>query len=95
MNLDAIIISDSGHDSVSGTNPLKFHIDGRVGTIQVIHHYLKLNGRIVPPIDGDNFMSWESAPKFNGIYLLDRLLKGNFNVELIDRYYEQKTNLFV
>ncbi len=92
MNLDAIIISDAGIDSLSGTNPLKFTIDNCVGDIQIIQNFLQHNGRIVPPVKGDDVMSWSSAPKLNGIYLLNYLLRKKFNVALIDRYHEQKTH---
>jgi len=92
MSLDAVIISDSGIDSLSGTNPLKLNIDNSVGNIQVIANFLRHNGQILSPIKGDGVMNWASAPKLNGIYLLNFLLRNKFNVELVDRYHEQKTH---
>ena len=88
--LDAIIIADSGVDTLSGTNPLKLQVDGRVGDIQVIKNYIENNGIIVPPIKGNNLHSWSSAPKLNGIYLTSYLSKNNFNVELIHNFTAEK-----
>lgn len=90
MGLDAIIIADSGEDSLSGTNPLRLQLDGRTAFIQVILNYLDNEGKVVPPIIGDEIRSWSSAPKLNGIYLLSYLTRNNFNVELIARYYDEK-----
>ena len=90
MALDAIIISDSGVDSVSGTNPLRLNLDGRIAYIQVVLNYLKHRGRIVTPVEGDNVMNWAAAPKLNGIYLLNYLTKNNFEAELINSYYKEK-----
>lgn len=90
MALDAIIISDAGVDSVSATNPLRLALDGRTADIQVVLNYLKHQGRIITPIEGDGVMSWASAPKLNGIYLFNYLTKQNFEVELINSYYDQK-----
>ena len=92
MDLDAIIISDSGADSLSGTNPLKLKLDGRIATIQVVLNYLEHQGRIVFPVEGDEIRSWSSAPKLNGIYLYSYLTKHRFNVELINSYYEEKNS---
>jgi anaerobic magnesium-protoporphyrin IX monomethyl ester cyclase len=89
LGLDAIIIADSGEDSLSGTNPLRLSLDGRTAFIQVIANYLKNQGQVVPPIEGDGRMSWASAPKLNGIYLLSYLTKHGFDVELVDRYYDE------
>lgn len=90
MNLDAIIISDTGADTLSGTNPLKFKIGDRIGDIQVVQSYIKNQGRLVSPIQGDDEMSWASAPKLNGIYLLDLLNKNGFKAELIGEYYRER-----
>jgi hypothetical protein len=68
LALDAIIIADSGIDSLSGTNPLKLKIDGKIADIQTVLNFVKNNGQIVHPIEGDRVMSWASAPKLNGIY---------------------------
>ena len=80
LALDAIIISDSGVDTVSATNPLRLALDGRTADIQVVLNYLKHQGRIITPIEGDGVMSWASTPKLNGIYLFNYLTKQNFNV---------------
>ena len=93
MALDAIIISDAGVDSVSATNPLRLTLDGRTADIQVVLNYLKHQGRVITPVEGDGVMSWASSPKLNGIFLFNYLAKQNFNVELINSYYDQK-NLF-
>ena len=90
MALDAIIIADSGEDSLSGTNPLRLSLDGKTAFIQVIANYLKNEGQVVPPVEGDARMSWSSAPKLNGIYLLSYLTRHGFDVELVDRYYDER-----
>ena len=92
MSIDAIIISDSGEDSFSGTNPLRLKIDGRTASIQTVLNYLEHQGQIVLPIKGDGPMSWSSAPKLNGIYLLSYLTKNKFNVALINSYYEERNS---
>ena len=90
MGLDAILIADSGEDSLSGTNPLRLSLDGRTAYIQVILNYLEHQGQIVSPIGGDGKMSWSSAPKLNGIFLLSYLTKRNFDVELVNSYYDER-----
>ena len=90
LALDAIIISDSGADSVSGTNPLRLTLDGRTADIQVVLNYLTHQGQVQAPIAGDGEMSWASAPKLNGIYLFNYLTKHDFEVGLINSFYEQK-----
>ena len=92
MGLDTIIISDSGEDSFSSTNPLKLKFDGRTASIQASLNYLEHQGHIVLPIEGDGIMSWSSALKLNGIYLLSYLTKHKFDVELINSYYEERNN---
>jgi p-methyltransferase len=90
MSLDAIIISDYGQASLSSSSPLKLNIDGRSADIQVVQNYLANKGRVVPPIEGDGFMSWASAPRLNGIYLYSYLTKNNFKVEIVDNFaYER------
>jgi len=90
LSLDAIIISDSGTNSLSGTNPLKLKIDGKTASIQMILNYLKHQGRIEPPIEGDDTMSWSSAFQLNGIYLLSHLTRNNFKAAVIRGFYEEK-----
>jgi anaerobic magnesium-protoporphyrin IX monomethyl ester cyclase len=87
--LDAVIISDSGSDSMSSTHPLRLNLDGRTADIQVVQNYLTHGGRIQTPIEGDNQMNWASAPKLNGIYLFNYLTKKKFSVGLIDSYYNE------
>ncbi len=86
MALDAIIISDTGSDSMSSTHPLRLNLDGRTADIQVVQNYLIHDGRIQPPIEGDNQASWASAPKLNGIYLFNYLTRNEFDVALIDSF---------
>jgi p-methyltransferase len=90
VSIDAIIISDIGEGSFSGTNPLRLKIDGKTANIQVILNYLQHQGRIVLPIKDNGGASWSSAPKLNGIYLFNYLMRHGFDVELIDTYYEEK-----
>jgi anaerobic magnesium-protoporphyrin IX monomethyl ester cyclase len=90
MVLDAVIISDSGADSMSSTNPLRLTLDGRIADIQVAQNYLAHGGRVQLPIDGDDQMSWASAPKLNGIYLFNYLTKNNYQVALIDTFNSEK-----
>jgi radical SAM superfamily enzyme YgiQ (UPF0313 family) len=72
---------------MSSTNPLRLSLDGRTADIQVVQNYLTHGGRVRPPIEGDDHMSWASAPKLNGIYLYNYLTKKDFEVELINSYY--------
>jgi p-methyltransferase len=74
---------------MSSTNPLRLNLDGRTADIQVVQNYLINDGRIQAPIEGDNQKSWASAPKLNGIYLLNYLFKNDFDVALIDSYSSQ------
>jgi hypothetical protein len=90
MALDAIIIADSGSDSLSGTNPLKLKIEDRIADIQLVKNFLAHDGKVQVPIQGDQVASWSSAPKLNGIYLANYLNSNNFNVELIDSFYSEK-----
>lgn len=92
MALDAIIIADSGVDSLSATSPLKLRLDGRTASVQMVLDYLEHEGHIEPPIKNDGIMSWSSSPKLNGIYLVSYLQRHHFQVELIDRYFEDRTN---
>ena len=90
MALDAIIIADSGSDSLSGTNPLKLKIENREATIQVVQNLVANDGRLQLPVQGDGMASWNSARKLNGIYLTNFLMTNNFNVELINSFYSEK-----
>ena len=90
VSIDVVIISDTGEDSFSGTNPLKLKVEGRPANIQVVINYLQHQGNIALPIWGDDVMSWSSAPKLNGIYLLSYVTQKGFKAELINNYYEER-----
>ena len=92
MALDAIIIADTGVDSVSGTSPLKLQLDGRTASVQVVLNYLKNQGHIKLPVEDDGKTSWSSSPKLNGIYLLSYLLGHHFEVELIDSFFQGRSH---
>lgn len=89
MSLDAIIIADFGVNSLSGSNPLRLIIEGRIADIQVVQNYIN-NGCIVPPIEEDGVMSWASAPRLNGIALFSYLKKHDIEVELINDFYAEE-----
>jgi len=91
--LDAIIISDNSLNSLSKTNPLKLHIDGKPASIQLIINLIENKGIVSKSIKGDNMSSWASAPKLNGIFLYYYLTLHKFYVELIDNYYKEKNQL--
>ncbi|MGD2269170.1 MAG: radical SAM protein [Desulfobacterales bacterium] len=74
---------------MSGTNPLKLHIDNRVANVQVVANYLEHGGKIAIPIRGDGVSSWASSPKLNGISLFDYLRRHDFDVALINGFYEE------
>ncbi len=90
MSLDVVIIADGGEDSLSATNSLKLKIQGRVANIQIVSNYVKNKGKIVAPVEGDNSMSWASAPKLNGIYLYSYLVRNNLSARLINSFYSEK-----
>ncbi len=86
MGLDAIIISDYGIDTFSGTSPLRLHIDNNyLALIQNIKNFVDNNGHIVEPVIGNN-ASWQSAAKLNGIALYSSLSRYGHKVELIDSF---------
>ena len=85
MILDALIVADHNTDSVSGSSPMRLTIDGWPATIQTVYNFLEHNGRVVPPISGDNRLSWSSAYKLNGIALLSNLQQHGYNAVLVDR----------
>lgn len=90
--MDAIIISDSKNDSVSGTNKLKLMIDGRIATIQTIKNFVDNNGLLSDPIEGDDISSWSSCLKLNGIFLYNYLSSQGFEVGLINNFYDEREN---
>lgn len=90
MTLDAIIIADPGEDGDSGIFPHRLRLDGRTCSIQNVVNCLEHNGRVVPPVSGDGRMSWWSAYRLNGIYLLSYLTQQGFSVELVNKYFKEK-----
>jgi anaerobic magnesium-protoporphyrin IX monomethyl ester cyclase len=93
MNLDAIIIADTGEDGLPRPNalyPPSLKLDKRAATVQAVLNYLENQGRIVPPIKNDGAMTWWSAPRYNGLFLSSHLRKQSFEVQLINKYYEQR-----
>ena len=89
-SLDAIIISDYGRDTFSGTSPLRLHIDNNhLALIQNVQNFVENNGHIVEPVVGDN-ANWQSAAKLNGIVLYSYLSRKGHKVELIDSFYNEK-----
>lgn len=88
--MDAIIIADSGSESVSATTQLKLVVDGHIANIQVIKNFIQHNGRVVAPIIGEGVSSWSSSLKLNGIFLYSFLSGEGFEVELIDSYYNER-----
>jgi p-methyltransferase len=89
-DLDVIIIADYGVDSVSGSNPLKFTIDGRIADIEVVSDYVQNNGQLSVDLTEGGKYSWSSAYSYNGIKLLDYLLKQGMQVELINDFSKGK-----
>jgi anaerobic magnesium-protoporphyrin IX monomethyl ester cyclase len=89
-SLDAIIISDYGSDTFSGTSPLRLHIDNKyLALIQNVKNFVENNGHIVEPVIGEN-ANWQSAAKLNGIALYSSLSRKGHNVELIDSFCNEK-----
>jgi anaerobic magnesium-protoporphyrin IX monomethyl ester cyclase len=90
MGLDAIIIAANEDTSLSGSSPFKLSLDGRIADIQVVLNYIKNQGKIVLPIDGDEEMNWSLAPHLNGIYLFSYLSRYHFNLGLINNYHKER-----
>jgi anaerobic magnesium-protoporphyrin IX monomethyl ester cyclase len=90
MSIDALVIADVGTKSLSGSNPLRLEIQGRIATLPVVHKFLNNNGELVDPVEGENCASWTEAPKLNGIHLLNYLTRNGFDAVLIDRYYRDE-----
>ena len=87
---EVILIADSGVDSLSASNPLRLVLDDYPANIQVVRNFVEHGGKVVPPIAGDNECSWESAPKFNGIYLYNYLTKRGVRTALINNYQKEQ-----
>jgi anaerobic magnesium-protoporphyrin IX monomethyl ester cyclase len=88
--MDAILVADSGPESLSATNPLRLSLHGRTASIQVIRHYLAHEGKIAEPIEGGEVGSWNSGYKLNGISLFSYLTRQGFEIELINSYYDER-----
>ncbi|MBE0499999.1 MAG: radical SAM protein [Desulfuromonadales bacterium] len=88
--LDLIIIADYGTDSVSGSNPMKLTIDGQCADIQIIQKYLRDNGPLVKESFGGAQQTWASACHYNGIRLLDHLLKHGVRAALINDFSKER-----
>ncbi len=88
--MDAIIISDSGSESVSATNRLKLSVGGHVASIQVVKNFIHNDGHVVTPVIGDDVSSWASCLKLNGIFLYSYLSEQGFDVGLIDNYFSER-----
>jgi hypothetical protein len=88
--MDAIIIADSGSESVSATNRLKLSVGGHIANIQVVKNFIQNDGRVVAPVIGDGVSSWMSSLKLNGIFLYSYLSEQGFDVELIDCYFNER-----
>jgi len=87
---DVILIADSGVDSLSASNPLRLVLDDYPANIQVVRNFVEHGGKVVPPIVGDNECSWESAPKLNGIYLYNYLIKRGVRTALINNFQKEQ-----
>lgn len=88
--MDAIIIADTGFESVSATTQLRLNVDGHIANIQTVKNFLHNNGRVIPPVVGEGHSSWASSLKLNGVFLYSYLSKQGFEVELIDSYYDER-----
>ncbi len=88
--LDAIIISDSGADTYSASSPLRLHLDKKIALIQNVYNFLRHEGHLANPIEGENEKNWHDAPKLNGIKLFSHLKCEGFTTALIDSYYHER-----
>ena len=59
--MDAIIIADTGSESVSATTQMRLKIDGYTANIQTVKNFLRNNGHVVPPVIGDGVSGWSSS----------------------------------
>lgn len=87
--MDAIIISDSGNDTLSLSSKMRFQLGGKTALIQTVKNYIDNNGTLVEPIR-NNDTNWHHAPKLNGISLFVYLSQRNYEVGLIDSYFDEK-----
>lgn len=86
MDLDAIIIADNGANSVSATSALRLHIDGKMATIQNLMSYVHHE----PFPENEEYLSWSSTLKLNGVYIYSHLKQQGFQVELVNSYNDEK-----
>jgi anaerobic magnesium-protoporphyrin IX monomethyl ester cyclase len=89
--MDAIIIADTGSESVSATTQFRFQIDGHTANIQTVENFLDNHGHVIPPINYEGIYSWQSSLKLNGIYLYSYLSNRGLEVCLIDSYFREKS----
>ena len=52
--MDAIIIADSGAETLSATNQMKLSVGDRIADIQTVRNLLQHNGSVMYPVEGDN-----------------------------------------
>lgn len=93
MDLDAIVIADTGQDGVARPNalsPPSFRLNGKPATVQAVLKHLAQEGGIMPGLEDRKARSWWSAPRYNGLFLLSHLIKHGFKAELVNKYYEEK-----
>lgn len=90
MTLDAIIISESGVDGLTGILPERLQLDGKPCSIQVVRNALAHDGQVVPPVEGDGTATWWSSTKLNGVYLMSYLTRQGFEVGLMNKYFLER-----
>ena len=90
MPLDAIVISNFGTESLSGSNPQRLRLDGRIADLQTVINYVKHNGKVVDPIAGSNCENWAATPTLNGLILTSFLNRSGYTTELINDFYREK-----
>jgi anaerobic magnesium-protoporphyrin IX monomethyl ester cyclase len=83
--LDAIIISDTANDTFSSSSKLRLLVDGQPASIQAIRRIVTGEAP-----DGKPAADWHSAPKLNGIALLDYLRRSGISAELISSYEAER-----
>lgn len=88
--MDAIIIADSGSESVSATTQMKLTIDEHIANIQVVKNYILNDGQIITPIIGEGESSWASSLKLNGLFLYSFLAEQGYDIGLIDSYFDER-----
>lgn len=69
---------------------MKLNIEGKPADIQVVFNYIRDRADIPTGSEAGMGASWSSAPKLNGIYLLDFLREKNFEAALINDYFQER-----